>query len=115
MSEQQVNITDTLNSLIKYVAAEYEYSKLTAVEKITIFTSTSGLFIVLAIVLGIALFFISATLVFALADIVGGITLALLIVSILHLLTAFLIYLNRQKWVYNPIARFVTKLLLTKK
>lgn len=108
---KQGSVTDLVKN---YLESEFDYGKLTVTEKLAEFASAAALFFVLALLAMVAVFFIAATCVYLLSDLFGNdTTLALLVVSVALLLIALFVWLNREKWIYNPISRFVSKLLIS--
>ena len=89
-----------------WLECETEYLKLTASEKFTILLS-SLIMGAICLMLGI---FALALMSMALVDL-----LAFLSVAGIVLLIALLVVLLRKQLLYNPIARFITRLFLDKK
>ncbi len=94
-----------------WVEIQVEYAKLTAAEKFTLMTST---FVVgsICMLLGMVVIILLS---FALTDVFKLImapALAYLTVSGILILLIILIYVFRQALIYNPIARYMTRLLL---
>lgn len=98
----------------RWVECEAEYIKLTAAEKFTILLST---LIMGGIVLALVLFALGL-MSFALVDVFRMImspVLAFLSAAGCILVLAVVLYLLRKPLLFNPIARFITRLLLDKK
>lgn len=96
----------------KYLTFQIEYAKLTAAEKITmIFGAVALAFILIMLVTVIGLF---ATLAVAhlIADTVG-IAWAFAIMAGFYLLVAILLIVFRKPLLLNPIARFMSRIILS--
>lgn len=93
-----------------YISLQYDYSKLTLAEKMTILLS-KVIIIALSLVLGACiLFLLSAALVVAISKSTGNEILAYLIVSTMLVVLFFVLYALRARIVVNPVSRFITKL-----
>ncbi|MBR1882300.1 MAG: phage holin family protein [Muribaculaceae bacterium] len=96
----------------KYLKLEFDYGRLTVVEKLTILLSAIALIAVLAIVGAFVLFYVLQAIAEALQDVTGSVWGAnLLVVLLLVIVMAFVVAM-KQKLIVNPIARFLTKLFL---
>ncbi len=115
MAEVDKRKHSSVTDLVKnYLESEIDYGKLTVTEKLAEFATAAALFFVLALLAMVAVFFIAATCVYLLSDLFGNnTTLALLVVSVVLLLIALFVWLNRKEWIFNPISRYVSKLLIS--
>lgn len=107
-------IKDIFTQSRRWLQCEAEYIKLTAAEKFTILLST---LIIGAIVLALVLFALGL-MSFALVDVFRLImspALAFLSTAGCVLVLALVLFLLRKPLLFNPIARFITRLLLEKK
>lgn len=96
----------------RWAELQIEYTKLTAAEKATIMTST---FVVGAIcgLLGMVVVILLSLSLTDLFKMIMAPALAYLTVSGILILLIILLYVFRQPVIYNPIARYMTRLLLT--
>lgn len=104
-------IRDIFSQSRKWVELQVEYTKLTAAEKVTIMTSAfvvSAICMLLGMVV-VILLSMSLTDVFKMFMVPA---LAYLTVSGILVLLIILIYIFRRALIYNPIARYMTRLLL---
>ncbi len=111
------NLTDQIKDIFtqgkRWVELEAEYVKLTAAEKFTVLTGTA----VLGAICLISGMVVIILLAFALADvfkIIMSPALAYLCVSGVMILLILLVYFLRRKLIFDPIARFITRLFLDK-
>lgn len=111
------NLTDQIKDIFtqgkRWVELETEYVKLTAAEKFTVLTGTA----VLGAICLMSGMVIIILLAFALADLFKMMmapALAYLAVSGVMALLILLVYLLRRRIIFDPIARFITRLFLDK-
>ena len=105
----EIDFRQLLLEAKKFFTHEWNYTKLTAVEKLTILLSATAVVAVVVIIGAFALAYLANTLVTLLgleANAVNLLVAALLVVLLL-LVIAF-----KQRIIVDPIARFVTKLFL---
>ena len=95
----------------EYLSLEMKYGKLTAVEKLSVLLSAIAFVAVIVIIGAFALFYLVATLIHVLEPSVGmwG---ANLIVAFGLLILIVVVVALKQKFIIDPITRFVTKLFL---
>ena len=80
----------------KYLELQKEFVKLDATEKMTVILSA---ILIVTVLLG---------------DVLGSLSLGFGLISAFILLLTVIFYLNRNRMVIQPMARFMTKLILTK-
>lgn len=95
-----------------WVELQVEYAKLTAAEKVTIMTSTAVLGAVCMLIGMVIVFLLSFSLV-DLFKLFMAPALAYLSVSGILALLIVLLYVCRRPLIFNPIARYMTRLLLS--
>lgn len=113
MSKISEEIKEIFSQSLTWAKLELEYVKLTAAEKLVVLVSS----LILCAILAILLMPIMIMLLFALADVFKLImapALAYLCVAGIVVLLILAIYLMRRPLVINPIARFITKVMLDK-
>lgn len=106
------NIQQLFSDFKKYLELQKKYTQLEVAEKLIILLSTLIL-ILLAVILGlVALFYISFTLAYVLAPVVGGLMISFAMISCFHILLIILIVAFRKKMIINPMARFIAGLFI---
>lgn len=99
----------------KYLELQKEFVKLDATEKMTVILSAILIVTVLLLLGSIVLLFLTFALAYYLRDVLGSLSLGFGLISAFILLLTVIFYLNRNRMVIQPMARFMTKLILTKK
>lgn len=98
----------------KYLELQKEFVKLDATEKMTVILSAILIVTVLLLLGSIVLLFLTFALAYYLEDVLGSLSLGFGLISAFILLLTVIFYLNRNRMVIQPMARFMTKLILTK-
>ena len=98
----------------KYLELQKEFVKLDATEKMTVILSAILIVTVLLLLGSIVLVFLTFALAYYLGDVLGSLSLGFGLISAFILLLTVIFYLNRNRMVIQPMARFMTKLILTK-
>ena len=98
----------------KYLELQKEFVKLDATEKMTVILSALLIVTVLLLLGSIVLLFLTFALAYYLGDVLGSLSLGFGLISAFILLLTVIFYLNRNRMVIQPMARFMTKLILTK-
>lgn len=98
----------------KYLELQKEFVKLDATEKMTVILSAILIVTVLLLLGSIVLLFLTFALAYYLGDVLGSLSLGYGLISAFILLLTVIFYLNRNRMVIQPMARFMTKLILTK-
>lgn len=111
-SKTTENLTQLLDEVKKYVQLEKEYITLDIVEKLSALFSAIILGFVLMCMGMVVLFYLSFTFIHFISPLVGGLATAYLLMTLILLLLTIWIYLNRTKWILNPITNFVAHLLM---
>lgn len=96
---------------LRYITIQLDYAKLTAAEKLTVLLSTIAFFAMAVIIGLITLVFISIGIGHWLSVTIAPYT-AYLFVSLFYLLLLVLLIIFRQQLIFNPVARFISKLFL---
>ena len=96
----------------KYFSLEWDYTKLTAVEKLAILLSATAFVAVVIIISSFALFCVFSALISVLANALGCTWGANLIAAGILLLLLLVVFAFKKQLIVNPIARFVSKLFL---
>lgn len=107
---------DNLESLVKemkkYIELQGEYLKFDLVEKLTILLGTLILILLITVLSMMAVFYFSFMLVYALEPITGSLTGSYAMIGGIILLLAFLIYIYRNKLIFQPMVNFLSHLFL---
>ena len=98
----------------KYLELQKEFVKLDATEKMTVILSVILIVTVLLLLGSIVLLFLTFALAYYLGDVLGSLSLGFGLISAFILLLTVIFYLNRNRMVIQPMACFMTKLILTK-
>ena len=98
----------------KYLELQKEFVKLDATEKMTVILSAILIVTVLLLLGSIVLLFLTFALAYYLGDVLGSLSLGFGLISAFILLLTVIFYLNQNRMVIQPMARFMTKLILTK-
>ena len=98
----------------KYLQLQKEFVKLDATEKMTVILSAILIVTILLLLGSIVLLFLTFALAYYLGDVLGSLSLGFGLISAFILLLTVIFYLNRNRMVIQPMARFMTKLILTK-
>jgi len=97
----------------EYFKLNWDYGKLTLTEKLSIFLSTSAVVLLVFLLCGIALIYLLSALISSLTDVLGCAWGAYLIAAATVLLILIVILAFKKKLIINPIARFMSRLILT--
>lgn len=100
--------------LKKYLELQTEFVKLDAAEKLTVIISTAVIIAVLLVLGSIVLLFLTLAAAYGLGDALGSLPLGFGLVALCVLFLCGIFYWNRNRFVIQPIARFMTGLLITK-
>ena len=103
---------ETLWTRLKELALlKFEYAKLTTAERLSILLSAMAIALICMIGVAMFLFFISLSLVEVLA-LSLGMAWSSFIVSMIYVVIMALVILLRKPLIINPIARFISKVML---
>lgn len=109
----EIDIKKLIDEGRRYLKLELNYSKLTAVEKMSILLSGIALVAVLVVLGAFAMLYIGNTLVKLLATALDSQWAANLLVALLIVLLMVLLVLLRKPLIVDPITRYITKLFLS--
>ena len=112
-SEKTINsLTDLFADVKDYVLLQKEYVTLDLAEKLTVLFSSIILGFVLMCLTLLVLFYLSFTLIYLMAPIVGGPTVAFAIMTLILLGATIFLYVKRQQFIIGPVTNFVAGVLL---
>jgi len=96
----------------KYFSLEWDYIKLTAVEKMAVLLSAIALVAVVIIIATFVLHHMMAALVGVLASALGCTWGAHLIAALILLVVLLVVFAFKRQLIVDPVARFISKLFL---
>lgn len=99
----------------KFLSSEFNYTKLTALEKLTVLLSGIATVVVIGLFAVLALYFVSEAVVDVLTIALGSEWLANVIVAVVLLCIMLLVIVLRRQLVIDPISRYVTRMFLNDK
>ena len=108
----EIDYKKLFNEARKFFALEWDYTKLTAVEKLAVLLSATAFVAVVLIISTIALSYMFSALITVLASALGCEWGAQLIAAALLLLLLLVVVAFKQRIIVDPITRFVSKLFL---
>ncbi len=112
MTEKTSDNFRRLSSIVlRFLTLQLDYAKLTATEKLTVLLSTIAFFALVVIIGMISLVFISIGVGHWLAVTIAPHT-AYLFVSAFYLLLLIVLIIFRNQIIFNPAARFISRLFL---
>lgn len=115
LKEKKDSVHVLIDSIKRYICLSKDYTMLNLVEKLTVIFGSLILILTLIILGSGALFFALLALAYALAPLVGGIGISFLIITAISVILILVIYYNRQRWIMNPIVRFLSHLFFDEK
>jgi len=110
-TEPSTGVKSLLNTVSRYISLLIEDTRLNVAEKITRLVSAAALFLLLTIVITIAMVFMSIVLSLLLANVFGPLA-GFTIVSGFYVILGVVLYLARKSILINPIARFISSMML---
>ncbi len=96
----------------KYLELQKEFVKLDATEKITVILSVAVAVAVVLLLGSIVLLFAAFALAYYLGGVLESLSLGFSLIAAFIAIVAFIFYLNRDRLVFQPIARFMARLIL---
>lgn len=97
----------------RFFSLEWDYTKLTAVEKLAVLLSATAFVAVVIIIGTFALHYLFAALISVLASALGCTWGAQLIAAAILCLLLLVVFAFKKQLIVDPVARFVSKLFLT--
>lgn len=108
----EIDYKKLFNEARKYFSLEWDYTKLTAVEKLAVLLSSIA-FLAVVIILGtFALAYVFSALIDVLAVALGCTWGAQLIAAAIVLVLLLVVFAFKKQLIVDPVARFVSKLFL---
>ena len=112
ISMNEIDYKKLFNEARRYFSLEWDYTKLTAVEKLAVLLSATAFVAVVIIIATYALHYLFSALISVLASAMGCAWGAHLIAVALLLVLLLVVFAFKKQLIVNPIARFVSKLFL---
>lgn len=111
MAENTSQINSLWTEVKETLKLNLDYAKLTAAEKVTVLLSTIGFVLLAFVMASVVIFFISLGIVILMADSIGMFAASMIMAGIY---AAFLVavFFMRTQLIINPIARFVSHLII---
>lgn len=111
-SMNEIDYKKLFNEARKYFTLEWDYTKLTAVEKLVVLLSSIAFVAVVIIIGTFALAYVMSALIDVLATAMGCTWGAQLIAAALLLVLLLVVFAFKRQIIVDPVARFVSKLFL---
>ncbi len=111
MTENKSQINSLWTEVKETIKLNLDYAKLTAAEKVTILLSTIGFVLLAFVMISVVVFFISLGIVILMADSIGMFASSMIMAGIYAVLLVTVFFLRTQL-IINPIARFVSHLII---
>lgn len=96
----------------KYLALQKQYTLLEVAEKLTILLSALILILIIVILGMVALFYLSFTVAYLLAPVLGGVMLSFALITSLVVLLMIGVISFRHTLIINPMAKFIGHLFI---
>lgn len=109
METIQNKITDLAGHAEDYLKTREELAKLVAAEKSSIVAGTLFSSLVLILIFSIVFLFLSFSAAYFIAELTGKVYLGFISMTGFYLLAGILFYLNRQRWLKNPVTNIVIR------
>ena len=108
-------MAESQNQYISYFRLQIDYTRLTAVEKVSLLLAAISVSLVMGLLCVCALFYLSFALAEVIGQWIGEEWVAYLILGGLFAVLMLIVYAFRKQLIINPVTRFVTRLFLDKK
>ena len=113
IKKDSVNIFKQLFAEVKkYLELQKEYTKIELTEKLAVLLSTLIMGGIILSVSTIVVLYLSFAMAYQLAVYVGGMGTSLTIMALVLLIALLIIFLNRKRFIINPVVNFVANLFL---
>lgn len=112
-SDENLDRFDQLFAEVKnHVKLQVEYAQVALAEKLTILISAFITILLLALIGFVVLIFLTFTLAYALESVLGSLMASFGLMAFVNVLLMLFVWLNRQRLIVEPLARFLSKLFL---
>ena len=115
MAENKETAYRTLLAEIKrYLCLKADYYKLTGIEKLSMLLASITIAGIVAILMFVALLYLTSALQTCLGDVVG-VPLSYVIVAVIYIILGVLVIVFKKALIINPICRMVSRILIERK
>lgn len=111
MAENTSQLNSIWTEIKETVKLNIDYAKLTAAEKVTVLLSTMAFVVLAFVIVSIVVFFVSLGIVVLIAS-STGMFIAAMIMAAIYVILLVLAFILRKQFIINPIARFVSHLII---
>lgn len=108
----EIDYKKLFNEARKYFSLEWDYTKLTAVEKLAVLLSSIAFIAVIIIIAAFALHYLFSALISVMASAMGCTWGAQLIAVGILLVLMLVVFAFKKQLIVDPVARFISKLFL---
>lgn len=108
-------ICQLIKDIREYGTLRLERFELDMVSKLALAVGMLAMGTVVAVLMLVALTFVSLAVAYMLAPHVGGAAIAMLIVGLSYIALALIVYLKRQTWIVTPLTLFLHDLFMDNK
>lgn len=112
MIMERSSIHKIIAGVKRYVGLQREYVTLAFAEKLTVLLASLIVGCIVALLALLALVFLSFAAESWIEQLTGSAPLAYLLVALFYVVLCVLVYLNRRRWIANPVADFLAAVLL---
>ncbi len=107
-------IADLVVEAKQWLSIRKEYTKLELIDIVVQLSIALALIVILALFIIMILIYLSFSCAYALEPLTKSMSLAFLIVSVIHFILMLAIYFMRHSWIEKPLVRFLVNILLKK-
>ena len=109
----QVDYKKLIEEGRSFLSLEWDYTKLTATEKLSVLLSGIATVVVIGILCTFGLFYLLSSLAEAITLWTGSPWIANLLIVVLLAVLVLVVVATKRKLIVNPITRYITRLFLT--
>lgn len=103
-------IADFVEEAKQWLLIKKEYTKLDLIEKVVKLLTTLTIAFVIALLMLLALIYLSFAAAYFLADMTGSMPIAFLAVCMVYILLLLLVLAKRHAWIERPMVRFLIRI-----
>lgn len=110
--ETQQSIKQLLLESKEYYELQKQILKLDVAEKLTVLLSGLAIAVVCLVLGSLALFFLTFASAYWVGNLLGNQPMGFAAIALLFILIMYIVYLQRNKWIIQPMARLIVKLFI---
>ncbi len=110
---EELDYKQLINEGRRYLKLEFNYSKLTAVEKMSVLLSTMAVIAVVAVLSAFVVLYLASMLSNMISEATHSMWAGNLVVAVIFIAMILLVLALKKQIIIDPITRFLTKLFLT--